>query len=354
MAEQTFFTKQKSTEVKPVAIRRGPLFRRATFRYTGRVLQEIKEMPSPQRTEPSFDRSHLQRQMPRDERSAPWANKFHTLPRATKPAPGINEKPTTQANKEGQDRTASARDSLAVDTTAQATPIITPLSGLSPVSANGVSSPEANVTVSSVDESLTISTKGTSTSGVYKQDSVTVSLKHVEPVEQAAKEVDRLAKTAQEEARRPLSTSTPKPLDTEKRESKLGLKERQTNGAPVTPTSKAISEEKVTTSKGFAVAATPSTPPTSSVTQATPQQAARGRGGVGRALMKTILSGVMFTIILIGTIIVVMEIQDPQFRGYLRNVPGEDTFRHQYYEPSRQRALEWYERVSGRRVQYSE
>lgn len=70
--------------MKPVVIRRGPMFRRSTFRYTGRVLQEIKESDTPKRTEPAFERVHIVRQLPRDERSAPWANKFHTLPRAMK------------------------------------------------------------------------------------------------------------------------------------------------------------------------------------------------------------------------------------------------------------------------------
>lgn len=78
-----FFRKQKANEVKPVVIRRGPMFRRSTFRYTGRVLQEIKEGTSPKRAEPAFERFHVQRQLPRDERNAPWAQKFHTLPRAT-------------------------------------------------------------------------------------------------------------------------------------------------------------------------------------------------------------------------------------------------------------------------------
>lgn len=364
LAQQAFFTKFRSNEVKPVAIRRGPLFRRATFRYAGRVLQEIKEAPSPKRAEPSFERSHLQRQMPRDERNAPWANKFHTLPRATKPVPEVSEYQSalTAVSKEAPERTV-ARDSLALDTTAQATPIITPVSGLSPASAvNGLSAHDTSVTTGATatpDDSFvvnrlitTTTTSSTAGGAAYKQDVVTVSLKHVQQLED---EITKAVKNFEQENQRPLSTSTPVADREKQKEITSIIKEKREviedviikPAVAALPTSPPTAPAKVTTTPAV-VKASPVPELKTPVVAPVVQPVRREGGGLARALIKTVLSGVMFTILLIGTVIVIMEIQDPQFRQYLRHVPGEDTFRHHYYDPTRQRALEWYERASGR------
>lgn len=94
LGQQAFFTKGSKAEVSEVRSKaRIPLLARgSTFRYTGRVLAEIKEgeETGTGREEPSFIRYHLERQPSRADRGFPWMSKYSTLPRL-KAKPSIEE-----------------------------------------------------------------------------------------------------------------------------------------------------------------------------------------------------------------------------------------------------------------------
>lgn len=280
--------------------------------------------------------------------------------------PEVSEyQPAPVVSKEAPERT-TVRDSLTLDTTAQATPIITPVSGLSPSSVNGPSAHDTSVTTASADDSYVVTrvtthttTTNTVAGGVttYKQDTVTVSLKHVQQLDD---EINKVVNELEREAQLPLGASTPVADRERLKEANNNFKEKEKQKFEEIVAKSTIASVSATPSiapaKPAAASGSPISEPNKPVVSPVVQPARRQGGGVARALIKTVLSGLMFTILLIGTIIVIMEIQDPQFRQYLRHVPGEDAFRHQYYEPTRQRALDWYQGVSGRRMEmeYSE
>lgn len=62
-------------------------------------------------------------------------------------------------------------------------------------------------------------------------------------------------------------------------------------------------------------------------------------------IMKHILTGVLFSVILFSVVIAVMESKDKQIRNYIHAVPGMETFRHIYYEPSKAYVLGVYQRL---------
>lgn len=258
----------------------------------------------------------------------------------------MNEfQPAPVVSKEAPEQRVTMRDSLTLDTTAQATPIITPIAGISPASINGYSAVDTSVTASTPDDSFVgvnkISSTTTTTTSIvgdtYKQDVVTVTLKHVEQVEQDVAKAIRDLK----ETQLPLRTSTPVQEVKEFVKETVTITEKHKNGGSMAPVTESMKAKISPTVESAARTLESTKSATSSpVVQSAPRREVGSN--VGRALIKTVLSGLMFTILLIGTIIVIMEIQDPNWRRYLRHVPGEDTFRHQYYEPTRQRAMDWY------------
>ena len=62
--------------------------------------------------------------------------------------------------------------------------------------------------------------------------------------------------------------------------------------------------------------------------------------------MKHVLTGMLFSIIIFSVAVLVMEVRDGQFRGYVHTVPGAETFRHVYYEPGREYVLGVYQQLS--------
>uniref|UniRef100_A0A914V5R8 FERM adjacent (FA) domain-containing protein n=1 Tax=Plectus sambesii TaxID=2011161 RepID=A0A914V5R8_9BILA len=68
-------------------------------------------------------------------------------------------------------------------------------------------------------------------------------------------------------------------------------------------------------------------------------------GGCQR-ILRSLLTGLLFTFIFITIVIAIFEVKDRHFQQYVHAVPGAEHLRHQLYEPSREFILEQYNRVT--------
>lgn len=289
LSQQAFFTVNRATDFKPKFSKpRIPLLSRgSTFRYSGRVLHEIEEAETPNRDNAnSFVRYHLEKQPGRDERQYPWLNKYSTMPR------NFGSK-----NKNSESGLDSSLDSNLVSREA---PNMT-----SSQSNDRVSHPVRPIAITT-DSGKGSPTFDFSPSAENSRPASAIEREKVSPNESSI-----LANSSgyrsdvhdwSAEAK-PVANSTPK---------KTGAARNGT------------------------------------VYHAQQQQQAL-ESGPCRRLLRSVLTALLFTFILVTIIVAIFEVKDRHFQQYVHAVPGAEHVRHQIYEPSRGFILEQYSRVTSGR-----
>lgn len=104
---------------------------------------------------------------------------------------------------------------------------------------------------------------------------------------------------------------------------------------------------KVYTANGKASQSAPAPAPAHKLTR----RASNGgsAGSICWRSLRLIMSVAIFVVFAASLIVLLMEVKDPTVRRYVDRFPAMDTFRHQYYGPSRRYVLGTYQYYIGRR-----